>query len=226
MLGGSYLREWASTLDVPILSIDYSLAPSAPFPRAVEEVFYVYCWALTNVECLGSTGENIVFVGESAGANLMTACIIKCIEMGITRPKGLLSIYAALMLDHVFLPSKCLSLFDVVLPYSTYLRCLNAYSDGSHKIQTANKNREISKADGNEFERHIPMNYLMAPYYAPNEILKQFPKTCIVSATFDPCLDECVEFAKKMKSLGVVDVHLDIQEGVCHAFLNFSLVII
>lgn len=66
-IDGSYLREWADKLDVPILSVDYRLAPKAAFPRALEEVFYAYCWALQNAELLGSTGENIVFVGDSAG---------------------------------------------------------------------------------------------------------------------------------------------------------------
>lgn len=52
-----YLRHWAKDLDVPILSIDYSLAPQAPYPRALEEVTYAYCWALKNCHLLGSTGK-------------------------------------------------------------------------------------------------------------------------------------------------------------------------
>lgn len=53
----SYLRGWAKALNVPILSIDYSLAPEAPYPRALEEVLYAYGWVLKNYELLGSTGE-------------------------------------------------------------------------------------------------------------------------------------------------------------------------
>ena len=33
--------------------MDYSLAPENPFPRALEECFYVYAWALKNSEQLG-----------------------------------------------------------------------------------------------------------------------------------------------------------------------------
>lgn len=51
-----YLRQWAKETGVPILSIDYSLAPEAPFPRALEEVTYAYAWALKNYNLLGSTG--------------------------------------------------------------------------------------------------------------------------------------------------------------------------
>lgn len=48
-----YLRHWAHDLDVPIISVDYSLAPEAPFPRALEEVLLTYAWILTNPEKLG-----------------------------------------------------------------------------------------------------------------------------------------------------------------------------
>lgn len=58
-----YLRGWAKALNVPILSIDYSLAPAAPYPRALEEVLYAYSWALKNCELLGSTGE--IFIKQS-----------------------------------------------------------------------------------------------------------------------------------------------------------------
>lgn len=51
-----YLRQWAKETGVPILSIDYSLAPEAPFPRALEEVTYAYAWALKNYNLLGCTG--------------------------------------------------------------------------------------------------------------------------------------------------------------------------
>ena len=29
----SYLRQWSRNLNIPIFSVDYSLAPQAPFPR-------------------------------------------------------------------------------------------------------------------------------------------------------------------------------------------------
>ncbi|XP_037831734.1 lipase, hormone-sensitive a [Kryptolebias marmoratus] len=44
----NYLRTWSKELGVPVLSVDYSLSPEAPFPRALEECFYAYCWALNN----------------------------------------------------------------------------------------------------------------------------------------------------------------------------------
>ena len=58
-----YLHQWSSKLDIPIISVDYSLAPEAPYPRALEEVFYVYCWMLKHFPALGTTGKTIIMAG-------------------------------------------------------------------------------------------------------------------------------------------------------------------
>lgn len=62
-----YLRYWAKELKMPILSIDYSLAPDAPFPQALDEIYFAYVWALNNLHSLGTFGEKICFTGDSAG---------------------------------------------------------------------------------------------------------------------------------------------------------------
>lgn len=52
----SYLRKWSQLLKVPVVSVDYSLCPEAPFPRAIEEIVYAYGWVLNNLSFLGTTG--------------------------------------------------------------------------------------------------------------------------------------------------------------------------
>lgn len=122
-----YLREWANKLDIPILSIDYSLTPEAPFPRALEEIFYTYCWILKNAELVGWTGENIVFAGDSAGGNLNTACVVKCIEMGIPKPRGLFNAYTPFLVNFAQTPARFLSFVDPLLPYGFIMRVFKAY---------------------------------------------------------------------------------------------------
>lgn len=114
-------------MDIPILSIDYSLAPEAPFPRAFEDVFYTYCWALKNCELLGSTGENIVMAGDSAGANLNTACILKCIDLGIRKPRGIFNAYCPFVVNFASTPARFMAMLDPLLPYGFIMRCLKAY---------------------------------------------------------------------------------------------------
>ena len=68
----NYLRSWARELEVPILSVDYSLAPDYPFPRALEECFYAYAWALKypeklgNKPCLSTCKNNVTSLGPSS----------------------------------------------------------------------------------------------------------------------------------------------------------------
>lgn len=406
LLDELYLREWAVKLDIPILSIDYSLTPKAPFPRALEEIFYTYCWILKNVELVGSTAENVVFAGDSAGGNLNTACVVKCIEMGIKVPMGLFNAYTPFLVNFASTPARFLSLVDPLLPFGFIMRIFKSYgavglesvndsqSDNQtqsqinkkkivvdvfddnqdedeitspesaksleamwhkikdddptkltnlgsiretpseepsspfqflkqdddendrglfmrslsiprneepaveppargrlgsrtlseenividvskdalsvqniqEKLQTAtssfvnaitnpfkmssgDKNgNSIPKAAENEFEFTVPMNHYLSPYWAPEEVLKQFPKTtivttlvgmfdrnqikfilnftiqiCLLSCKIDPCVDDCVEFSKKLKKLGV-DIELEILHGLNHGFLNFAQV--
>ena len=58
-----YLHQWSKQLSVPIVSVDYSLAPEAAYPRALEEVFYCYCWMLNNFKKIGTTGKKIILAG-------------------------------------------------------------------------------------------------------------------------------------------------------------------
>ena len=79
-----YLKSWAQELGAPILSIDYSLAPEAPFPRALEECFYAYCWAVKHCALLGEppsqpasarTRHNKGKEPRGAGASVLTPCL-------------------------------------------------------------------------------------------------------------------------------------------------------
>lgn len=137
----SYLREWAVSLNVPILSIDYSLAPEFPFPRALEEVFYAYCWALKNCELLGTTAERIIFAGDSAGANLNLGCAMKCIEMGVRKPDGIFLAYCPVLISFVPSPARMLCLMDPLLPFGFMMRCLKAYACPTKEILEMNRKR-------------------------------------------------------------------------------------
>lgn len=37
-----YLRGWAQDLGVPVLSVNYSLAPESPFPHALDQCYAAY----------------------------------------------------------------------------------------------------------------------------------------------------------------------------------------
>ncbi|KAL1138731.1 hypothetical protein AAG570_008793 [Ranatra chinensis] len=159
----TYLRQWASKIDCPILSVDYSLAPEAPYPRALEEVFFAYCWTISNAHILGSTAERIILAGDSAGANLNIGLTMKCIEYGIRLPDGLFLAYAPVVLSFAPSPSRTLCLLDPLLPFGFLLNCSKAYacppdiytSSPSHEDKLR---RNINKQERNKCDISLPQN--------------------------------------------------------------------
>ncbi|KAE8593608.1 hypothetical protein XENTR_v10019218 [Xenopus tropicalis] len=128
-----YLRTWAQELEAPILSVDYSLAPEAPFPRALEECFYAYCWALKNCRLLGSTAERVCLAGDSAGGNLCITVSLRAASVGIRMPDGIMAAYPATLLQATASPSRLLTLMDPLLPLSVLSKCLSAYA-GTERV--------------------------------------------------------------------------------------------
>ncbi|XP_070620158.1 hormone-sensitive lipase isoform X8 [Erythrolamprus reginae] len=123
-----YLKSWAQELGVPILSIDYSLSPEAPFPRALEECFFAYCWALKNCHLLGSTAQTVCLAGDSAGGNLCITVSMRAAAFGIKMPDGIMAAYPVTLLEAAASPSRLLTLLDPLLPLSVLCKCLNAYA--------------------------------------------------------------------------------------------------
>ncbi|XP_077362325.1 lipase, hormone-sensitive a isoform X2 [Festucalex cinctus] len=124
----NYLRSWSKRLNVPVLSVDYSLSPEAPYPRALEECFYAYCWALKNSRLLGSTAERICLAGDSAGGNLCITVSMKAMSCGVRVPDGIMAAYPATLLTTDASPSRLLTLIDPLLPLGVLAKCLNAYA--------------------------------------------------------------------------------------------------
>ncbi|KAF4100629.1 lipase, hormone-sensitive a [Onychostoma macrolepis] len=127
----NYLKSWSKDLNVPILSVDYSLAPEAPFPRALEECFYAYCWALKNCHLLGSTAERVCLVGDSAGGNLCITVSMRAMSHGVRVPDGIVAAYPATLLTTDASPSRLLTLIDPLLPLSVLYKCIDAYAGSS-----------------------------------------------------------------------------------------------
>nr|XP_055066054.1 hormone-sensitive lipase isoform X2 [Misgurnus anguillicaudatus] len=130
-----YLRGWSQDLNAPILSVDYSLAPEAPFPRALEECFYAYCWAIKNHNLLGWTGERVCLAGDSAGGNLSLTVSMRAASHGVRMPDGIVAAYPATLLTAYASPSRLLTLMDPLLPLSVLSRCLSAYAGTEPQVE-------------------------------------------------------------------------------------------
>ncbi|KAK6964166.1 hormone-sensitive lipase [Biomphalaria glabrata] len=156
-----YLREWAWTVDVPILSVDYSLAPEYPFPRALEECFYAYAWAVSNCHQLGSSGEKILIVGDSAGGNLAIATAMRAASFGIRSPDSVVCVYPCTVVRYTPSPARLLSLLDPILPVGLVSRCLAAYAGvneehplSTPKMDDVHSQKSLTRIQFGTYETH------------------------------------------------------------------------
>ena len=67
---GSYCAEIARQLDLPVISIDYRLAPEHPFPAPTDDCEAATRWIATSPAELGYDVTGLIPSGDSAGGNL------------------------------------------------------------------------------------------------------------------------------------------------------------
>jgi len=72
----------AKHLSVPVLFVEYSLAPEKPYPNAIDDVLSVYDYLLHQ-----NPKIDIIFMGDSAGGGLAVSVISKINERGIRPPE-------------------------------------------------------------------------------------------------------------------------------------------
>lgn len=66
----SFCAEIARTLDLPVVSVEYRLAPEHPWPAAPDDAEAAARWIATAPEALGLKVASLVLAGDSAGGKL------------------------------------------------------------------------------------------------------------------------------------------------------------
>jgi len=76
-----YCAEAARQLDMPVISIDYRLAPENPFPAAPEDCEAATRWIADNIPCTG-----LILSGDSAGGNLTVVTAMALRDAPASKP--------------------------------------------------------------------------------------------------------------------------------------------
>jgi acetyl esterase/lipase len=196
-----YLREWARATKAIVFSVEYTLAPEAKYPQALEECYQVYKWLIDPNNEWGIFPMPLIVAGDSSGGTLALAVTYKAIQEERRLPDALFLAYPATDLTKTPTPSRVLFLNDVLLPYYFLEVCLEAY---------------ISPHDD---PHHDP---LLSPLAAKDELLAKLPNRLIImSAGFDPLLDDTTRFLYRLDKIKK-SYEYYLFKRLPHGFLNFG----
>src|SRR5262249_25229693 len=70
-------RELAAGIGARVVSLDYGLAPERPFPHGLDDCVDGAAWLGADGESLGIDTTRLLIGGDSAGANLAAAALLK-----------------------------------------------------------------------------------------------------------------------------------------------------
>lgn len=188
---GPFCAEAARTLDMPVVAIDYRLAPEHPFPAATDDCEAAARWIAGNPDALGVKASSLVLAGDSAGGNL-TVVVAQALRDAPAAVPVIVQwpIYPAV---------------DSDARYESF----RTFADGY--LLTADSMRWFTQAYAAPGE-----DVRNAPIRADHAGM---PATLIVTAGLDPLRDQGRAYAAALIQAGVPTVYRE-ATGNIHGFIN------
>ena len=194
-----FLRKWANELDIPILGINYSLAPQNRYPAALNDVWQAYHWIQNNATNeFGIIPKRIILAGDSAGGNLALALTFLLIATKQKVPDLLLGVYPTCGVDTEYMNPSFLKSFDELFLNPASL----IYSSDSYL-------GKYGRLD----------DCFLNPHRCPEMILKNLPKTRFFLADWDPLRDAAIKLSADIAKTPV-DFKAYEFDGFPHGFLK------
>ncbi|RZJ27200.1 MAG: alpha/beta hydrolase [Haliea sp.] len=159
-----------------VISVDYPLAPSHPFPQAVETGYAALLWAWKARHKLAGRNAPLFIAGEEAGGNLAAAIALMARDQDAPQLAG--QILLSPMLD------ACMATASLRDVHAGPVGC--TWADGWHQY----------------LPRQEDAGH---PYAAPGSALRLpgLPPTLLITAGDDPLRDETLSFAGRLRAAGV-----------------------
>ncbi|MHA2123521.1 MAG: alpha/beta hydrolase, partial [Promethearchaeota archaeon] len=184
----------AQASEIPVLMLNYGLAPKRPYPVGLNDSINAYKWLLSE----GYKAENIIIWGESAGGGLTIATLLKLRNLDIPLPRA--GVVLSPWVDLAFEGDsyKTRKDQDAVLTLEGLSESAKMYLNGVD-----------------------PYNPFVSPLYAN---LTGLPPLYIEAGDYEVFLDEVSEFAKKAEEVGVdVTYHLYPEMPHVHQSLDLTI---
>ncbi|BBY42456.1 alpha/beta hydrolase [Mycolicibacterium celeriflavum] len=187
------VRDYVAASGVPMLVVDYRIAPEHPHPTPVEDCFAALSWLAGNAATLGVDPARIAVMGDSAGGGLAAAVCL------LARDRGGPAI-AAQILIYPMLDDRPITPDPALMPYLTWTYDDNLTGWGA-----------LLGADAGTDS--VP------PYAAPARAtdLRGLPDTYLDVGDLDIFRNEDISYARRLADAGV-PTELHVYPGCPHAF--------
>jgi acetyl esterase len=186
----------AKTTRGPVLSVDYRLAPEHRFPAGLEDVLAAYRWGRDNAERFGAPLDQAAIGGDSMGGNFAAVICQELKRLGEPQPALQLLIYPCV---EVACESASMTTYAEAFPLT---RAMMDWFMGHY----------MGPADS-------PADPRLSPIRA--EDLSGLAPAVIVTAGFDPLLDQGEAYARRLKEAGVPVIYR-CYDALAHGFTAFT----
>ena len=188
-------RKLTAGLDAVVVSVDYRLAPEAPFPAGLEDCAAAVAWAAEHAPEWNADPKRLILSGDSSGGNFAAALALQFRE----NPNA-----------------------PVIAGQLLFYPVTAHYSAGMPSYQTFGEGYGLTGPDmawfwdlylsGND-ARNDPR---AAPLKADS--LADLPPALVITAECDPLVDEAHNYALRLRQAGVPTTYA-CYEGAIHGFL-------
>ena len=187
----------AAALGIPVVSVEYRLAPETPFPGPQQDCLDGLAWLVANATELDIDPARIAVIGESAGGGLAAATALMARDIGGPSIAAQVLVYP--MLDHRTGGDACR---------------WNNRATGEF-VWTRAANRFGWEALRGDYEPTDKRKGWFSP--ALTEDLSGLPPTLLLTGSLDLFFDEDLDYARRLVDAGV-PVELHSYAGAIHGF--------
>jgi acetyl esterase len=195
-------RTLAIVLKTRVLAVDYRLAPENPFPAGLDDCVAAWRYAFKRAEADAGFAGPLAVAGDSAGANLALALIMREGETGRRRPDLALLFYGVWGCD-----------FET----PSYAR----FGVG-HGLGKAGMEKFLDMyAPGGDDPGSLRFEPLVSPLRASEASLAKMPPLYLNAAGMDPLMCDTIELARKLEAAGAT-FDVNVHQGVHHGFMQMT----
>lgn len=193
-------REIVEQSGATVVSVDYRLAPEAPFPAAIDDSFAALQWVSANRADLAGPDAKIAVCGDSAGGNIAAVMCLMARDVDGLDIATQLLVYPGV--------DARMTEFD------SLERNGEGYVLSLETMQWFSGNYLANEADR--------FDWRASPLLADD--LSGLPPALVITAEFDPLHDEGIAYAEALRSAGNDVVHSD-YDGMVHIFFQLGPVV-